>query len=52
VVENFPNSGSKASNGNIKLFFDKTDALPSKITIKITGVNNGTVWSIEELQCP
>jgi hypothetical protein len=52
VVSDFPNSGSKASNGKIKLFFDKTDALPSKITIKITGVNNGTLWSIEELQCP
>ena len=52
VVENFPNSTAKASDGNIKLFFDKTDALPSKITIKITGVNNGTVWNINNLQCP
>ena len=52
VVENFPNSGSKASNGNIKLFFDKTDALPSKITIKITGVNNSTLWRINNLECP
>ena len=52
VVENFPNSGSRASNGNIKLFFDKTDALPSKITIKITGVNNSTGWSINNLECP
>jgi hypothetical protein len=52
VVEDFPTSGAKASDGNIKLFFDKTDALPSKITIKITGVNNSTLWSIEELQCP
>ena len=52
VVENFPNSGSRASNGNIKLFFDKTDALPSKITIKITGVNNSTGWNINNLECP
>ena len=52
VVENFPNSGSKASNGNIKLFFDKTEALPSKITIKTTGVNNSTGWNINNLECP
>jgi len=52
VVEDFPNSTAKASDGNVKLFFDKTDALPSKITIKITGVNNGTVWNINNLQCP
>ena len=52
VVEDFPNSTAKASDGNIKLFFDKTSATPTKITIKIFGVNPDTGWLINNLQCP
>ena len=52
VVSNFPSSSSKASNGNIKLFFNKTKATPTTMTIRVTGVETNTGWTILNLQCP
>ena len=41
-----------ASDGNVKLEFDKTTAYPTKVTLRATGVNTGTVWNILGIECP
>jgi hypothetical protein len=52
VVANFPESTSLASNGEVKLTFNKTQPFPSTLTIRVTGVSGSTNWNIKGLQCP
>jgi DUF1680 family protein len=52
VVANFPESTSLASNGEVKLTFNKTQPSPSTLTIRVTGVSGSTAWNIKGLQCP
>lgn len=52
VVGGFPTGTPLASDGNIKLEFNKTTAYPTKVTIRVTGVNTGTAWNILGIECP
>jgi hypothetical protein len=52
VVPNYPSAGAKASDGNIKLTFNKTTATPTNITIVVIGIEDNTGWTIENLECP
>lgn len=52
VVPNYPTSTAKASDGNVKLSFNKTTALPMNITIVSIGVESNTVWFLENIECP
>lgn len=52
VVANYPTPTSKASEGNIKLSFTKTTALPVDITIVAIGTETSTGWYITSLECP
>ena len=52
VVANYPSASAKASDGNIKLSFNKNLAEPVGMTIVVVGVNGGTAWVIESLECP
>ncbi len=52
VVPNYPLSTAKASDGNVKLSFNKTTALPVNITIVCIGVAGGTGWFLQNIECP
>lgn len=52
VVANYPTALAKASDGNVKLTFNKTTALPATMTIVVIGVETGTAWTIQSLECP
>jgi hypothetical protein len=52
VVPNFPSASAKASDGNIKLRFNKTTALPVDIKIISIGVSSNTAWQLISLECP
>jgi len=52
VVPNYPLSTSKASDGNVKLTFNKPTALPATMTIVMVGVESTTIWAIQSLECP
>jgi hypothetical protein len=52
VVANYPSSGAKSSDGNVKLSFNKTASTPTSIKIVCIGVNSNTGWYITELSCP
>jgi hypothetical protein len=51
VVANYPISSSLASDGNIKLTFNKTTAEPTQMSIIVAGISN-TAWEILDLECP
>ena len=52
VVPNYPSPTALASNGQVKLQFNKTSALPSQILIRVIGINSSTVWRLENINCP
>lgn len=52
VVPNYPSASAKASDGNIKLTFNKTAANPTNIIIRMIGVSGGTAWNLENIECP
>jgi hypothetical protein len=52
VVANYPTSSSLASDGNIKLTFNKTTAEPTQISIIVVGISGSTAWNITDLDCP
>ena len=52
VVGGFPTGTPLASDGNVKLEFNKDTAYPTKATIRVTGVNTGTAWNIQGVECP
>lgn len=52
IVPNYPSASAKASDGNIKLRFNKTAALPAEISVIMIGTNGGTAWDIDGLECP
>lgn len=52
VVANYPSAGAKASDGDVKLRFNKTTPTPTDITIVLIGVNSNTEWQIVSLECP
>lgn len=52
VVPNYPTPTAKASDGDIKLTFNKTTATPTNITIVSIGVDGGTAWQLVSLTCP
>ena len=52
VVVDYPNGALKATYRLIQLTFHKSQAYPTTITIRITGVNTNTQWTIDDLQCP
>lgn len=52
VVANYPSPTAKASEGNVKLAFNKTTALPANITIVVIGVEDNTGWFLENVECP
>ena len=52
VVANYPSPTAKASEGNIKLTFNKTSTFPTTITIVSMGVEVDTGWRIEGIECP
>lgn len=43
---------NSAADGHVRIGFNKTTALPSIATLRITGVNSGTVWDILGSTCP
>ena len=52
VVGGYPSGTPLASDGNVKLRFNKVFAYPTKAKIIVTGVNSGTAWSIDGIECP
>ena len=52
VVADYPSAGAKASDGDVKLRFNKTTATPNNITVVVIGVETSTGWSITNLECP
>ena len=52
VVANYPAPTSKATDGNVKLTFNKTTALPTTIKIIAIGVETSTAWNLISLTCP
>jgi hypothetical protein len=52
VVANYPLPNAYASDGNIKLAFNKTTATPTNITIVAIGVETNTGWFLENIECP
>ena len=52
VVGGFPSGTPLASDGDIKLRFNKEYPYPTKAKIIVTGVNSGTAWSINGIECP
>jgi len=52
VVADYPSSTALASDGNVKLSFNKTNALPQTAKLIVTGVNTGTVWNLLGIECP
>jgi len=52
VVPNYPSPTALASNGQIKLQFNKQYALPTKAKLIVTGVNSNTGWYVEGIECP
>lgn len=51
VVANYPSSTAKASNGDVKLTFNKNNSLPNTISIVAMGVGSGTGWNILAIEC-
>jgi len=52
VVGGYPTGTPLASNGEVKLQFNKNTAYPTKVTIRVTGVNTSTAWYIQGIECP
>jgi hypothetical protein len=52
VVPNYPSPSAKASDGDVKLKFNKTTTLPIDITIVAIGVEQTTAWNLISLECP
>lgn len=52
VVGGYPTGTPKASDGDIKIKFNKTTAQPTNITIVVVGVSESTAWIISNLECP
>ena len=52
VVGGYPSGTPLASDGDVKLRFNKVFAYPTKAKIIVTGVNSGTAWSIDGIECP
>lgn len=52
VVAGYPIGDPLASDGNVKLTFDKTTAYPTTVKIIVTGVASNTGWFIEGIECP
>lgn len=52
VVVNYPTPSAKASDGNVKLSFNKTAVSPANITIVAIGTESGTVWNLQNVECP
>lgn len=52
VVANYPSAGAKASDGGVRLRFNKTTATPNNIIIRVIGVEGNTKWYITNLECP
>ena len=52
VVGGYPTGTPLASDGDVKLTFNKTSEYPQTIKVRVTGVNTGTAWSVSALDCP
>lgn len=57
VVADYPSSSALASDGNVKLMFNKTSAYPTTVKIIVIGINDEsqgipTFWSINDIECP
>lgn len=52
VVADFPTPSSLASNGNVKLTFNKTKTIPQTAKIIVTGVSSSTGWNLVNVDCP
>ena len=51
VVGGYPSGTPLASDGSVKLKFNKEYAYPSSVTVVATGVG-GTVWQLTDISCP
>ena len=51
VVANYPSSTAKASNGDVKLTFNKNSSLPNTISVVAMGIGSGTAWNILAIEC-
>jgi hypothetical protein len=53
VVANYPSGGSvPASDGNVKLRFNKTTSTPTTITLIVYGPGSNTQWYLNQVECP
>jgi hypothetical protein len=52
VVGGFPSGTPLASDGNVKLQFNKQYEYPTNATVRVIGVNDNTVWDIKDIECP
>ena len=52
VVGGYPSGTPLASDGTVKLRFNKQYPYPTKAKVIVTGVNTGTAWSINGIECP
>lgn len=52
VVGGYPTGTPLACDGAVKLEFNKSTAYPTKVTIRVTGVNTQTAWYIQGIECP
>jgi hypothetical protein len=52
VVSGYPTGSPKASDGDVKIRFNKNLATPSNMTIVVIGVESNTAWNILAVECP
>ena len=52
VVGGYPSGTPLASDGDVKLTFNKDYAYPTYIKVIVTGVNGSTQWNITDIDCP
>ncbi|MGA1740424.1 MAG: hypothetical protein ACO393_06160, partial [Methylophilaceae bacterium] len=52
VVGGYPTGTPLASDGDVKLTFNKQASSPTTAKIIVTGVNSGTAWNLIDIQCP
>ena len=52
VVAGYPSGTPLASDGDVKLRFNKIYSNPTTVKVIVTGVNSNTAWSLLGISCP